>query len=64
MASFLHKEDTQEPTKKQETPTLRPIHEWIEKVDFTTTADIEVPKKLIDQVIGQDQTVDIIKKAA
>jgi len=31
---------------------------------FKTTADIPVPEKLIDQIIGQDKAVDIIKKAA
>ncbi len=32
--------------------------------DFETTNEIKVPEKLIDQVIGQDKAVDIIKKAA
>ena len=32
--------------------------------DFETTEDIIVPKKLIDQVIGQEKAVEIIKKAA
>jgi Lon-like ATP-dependent protease len=31
---------------------------------FETTAEIEVPQRLIDQVIGQDQAVEAIKKAA
>ncbi len=31
---------------------------------FKTTADIEVPKNLIDQVIGQEPAVETIKKAA
>ena len=31
---------------------------------FKTTEDIKVPTKLIDQVIGQDRAVEIIKKAA
>jgi lon-related putative ATP-dependent protease len=34
------------------------------QLNFTTTAEINVPKKLIDQVIGQDKAVEIIKKAA
>lgn len=33
-------------------------------VRFDTTADIEIPKSLIDQVIGQEHAVDVIKKAA
>ncbi len=31
---------------------------------FKTTADIKVPERLIDQIIGQRKAVDIIKKAA
>jgi ATP-dependent Lon protease len=33
-------------------------------MDYKTTADIKVPQKLIDQVIGQSHAVEIIKKAA
>ncbi|MEK6891564.1 MAG: ATP-dependent protease LonB [Nanoarchaeota archaeon] len=31
---------------------------------FNSTADIKVPAKIIDQVIGQDEAVKVIKKAA
>ncbi len=31
---------------------------------FKTTKDIEVPKRVVDQVIGQDFAVEVIKKAA
>ena len=33
-------------------------------LDFRTTEEIPVPKKVIDQIIGQDHAVEIIKKAA
>jgi Lon-like ATP-dependent protease len=33
-------------------------------MQFRTTEEIEVPKNLIDQVIGQERAVEIIKKAA
>ncbi|MFH1307172.1 MAG: ATP-dependent protease LonB [Candidatus Micrarchaeota archaeon] len=33
-------------------------------IKFKSTAEIKIPKKLIDQVIGQDKSVKIIKKAA
>lgn len=33
-------------------------------VKVRTTADISIPIKLIDQVVGQKKAVDIIKKAA
>lgn len=32
--------------------------------NFKTTKEIEVPKKLVDQVIGQDKAIEIIKKAS
>jgi Lon-like ATP-dependent protease len=34
------------------------------KADFKSTKEIPVPKKLVDQVIGQEDSVEIIKKAA
>jgi Lon-like ATP-dependent protease len=33
-------------------------------LDITSTSDIEVPDRLVDQVIGQDHARDVIKKAA
>ena len=44
--------------------SLPSIDEWIEKQDFETTADVEIPKLLIDQVIGQDHAVDVVRQAA
>ncbi len=32
--------------------------------DFKTTADIKIPNVLVNQIVGQDDAVDIIKKAA
>ena len=31
---------------------------------FNSTADIKVPKRIVDQVIGQDEAVQVIKKAS
>ena len=36
----------------------------IKMMSFKTTAEIKVPKKLVEQVIGQEKAVRIIKKAA
>ncbi|WP_123538990.1 ATP-dependent protease LonB [Halosimplex salinum] len=33
-------------------------------LDIETTSDIEVPDRLVDQVIGQDHARDVVKKAA
>jgi len=46
---------------KKEMPS---IEEWIKSQNFETTKDIEVPELLLDQVIGQDRSVDIVRKAA
>lgn len=43
---------------------LPPVNDWIARQDFTTTADIEVPERLLDQVIGQDHAVTVCRKAA
>lgn len=32
--------------------------------EYKTTKDVKVPKRLIDQVIGQEEAVETIKKAA
>lgn len=41
-----------------------PVDEWIEEIDVETTEDVEVPELLADQVIGQDEAVSVVKKAA
>ena len=40
------------------------VGEWIKNQDIKTTADIKIPDRLVDQVIGQDDAVVVIKKAA
>ena len=38
--------------------------ELLGDIDFNDTSSIKVPENLIDQVIGQDESVEVIKKAA
>ncbi len=40
------------------------IDEILGNLEFETTEEIEVPERLVDQVIGQDHAVEAIKKAA
>ena len=40
------------------------MDEWGRTLPFTSTAQVEVPPRLLDQVIGQDDAVEIAKKAA
>ena len=50
--------------KKQIKEEMPPIDEWIDSQKFKTTEDIKVPDLLLDQVIGQDKSVEIVRKAA
>src|SRR5207248_8898814 len=39
-------------------------HEWIAETSIRTTQDVQVPTRLIDQVLGQDDAVRVVRKAA
>ncbi len=49
---------------KKEKAVMPEVEDWIDAQGFTTTADIKIPDKLADQVIGQDAAVEVVKKAA
>ena len=48
----------------KKTEKLSDPRDWIKDLDIETTADIAIPKMLVDQVIGQEQGVEIVRKAA
>jgi len=48
-------------TSEDELPS---VSEWIKTQRFKITKEIEIPDLLVDQVIGQDDAVVVIKKAA
>ncbi len=43
---------------------MESVEDWVNKQDFETTKDVEVPKILFDQVIGQEEAGEVVKKAA
>ncbi len=43
---------------------LTPLEDWIETQPFETTAELAIPEKLVNQVIGQEEAVEVAKKAA
>lgn len=49
-------------TEENKKPLLKLEELELDKIE--TSSDIEVPKRLIDQVIGQEHAVEVIKKAA
>ena len=44
--------------------SLPDIDDWVKTQKVTNTAKIKIPKRLVDQVIGQDDAVEVVKKAA
>jgi ATP-dependent Lon protease len=40
------------------------LEEWSHTLPYQSTAQIEVPPRLLDQVIGQDEAVEVARKAA
>ncbi len=61
---FVSEENLKERQSNESTKELPPPEIWIQQQNFSTTESIKVPDSLIDQVIGQDKTVEIVKKAA
>src|SRR3990172_7300824 len=43
---------------------LDSIDAWIQRVEIRSTAELNIPDKLVDQVIGQESAVEVIKKAS
>jgi len=43
---------------------LEDPREWVKNLDIDSTEEIAVPKMLVDQVIGQEKGVEIVRKAA
>jgi ATP-dependent Lon protease len=44
--------------------TREDLDAWGRTLNYETTANVEVPARLVDQVIGQDDAVEVAKKAA
>lgn len=43
---------------------LESVEDWVKAQNIKSTKDIEVPKILFDQVIGQEEAREVVKKAA
>jgi Lon-like ATP-dependent protease len=61
---LAEKENKKEEPYTASKEKMMPIDEWIKNQKFSSTKEIEVPELLLDQVIGQDKAVDIVRKAA
>ncbi|MBI5001262.1 MAG: ATP-dependent protease LonB [Euryarchaeota archaeon] len=47
-----------------EKENIEPVDAWIEAQPFSDTSQVQIPKRLADQVIGQEDAVAVAKKAA
>jgi len=56
-------EQPETPQQPETTESTAPVEATPESV-ITTSSQVEVPPKLIDQVIGQERAVEVIRKAA
>src|SRR3970040_1359988 len=43
---------------------LPPVDEWVRHLEFRSTAELKIPEKLVEQVIGQEGAFEVIKKAS
>jgi Lon-like ATP-dependent protease len=44
--------------------THEPVDAWVARQRFEDTSEIAIPERLVDQVIGQDRAVEVVRKAA
>lgn len=49
---------------RMEKENIEPVDAWIEAQPFSDTSQVQIPKRLADQVIGQEDAVAVAKKAA
>ncbi len=58
-------EGAEKPSNTPSEPAPVPdLDVWGQSLPFASTAQIEVPPRLLDQVIGQDEAVEVARKAA
>ncbi len=55
--------ETPSATAEEATPASE-LESWAHSLPYTSSAQVEVPPRLLDQVIGQDEAVEVARKAA
>ena len=51
-------------TGYEEPASSSELDHWAQGLPYTSTSQVEVPPRLLDQVIGQDEAVEVARKAA
>ena len=44
--------------------THEDIEKWVARQRFSDTSDVNIPERLVEQVIGQERAVEVVRKAA
>jgi Lon-like ATP-dependent protease len=44
--------------------THEPIDQWVSRQKFKDTAEVKMPERMVEQVIGQERAVEVIRKAS
>ena len=44
--------------------THEPIDQWVSRQRFKDTAEVKMPERMVEQVIGQERAVEVIRKAS
>jgi ATP-dependent Lon protease len=58
-------EDAETPSgAPADSSTPQPLDVWADSLPYASTAQVEVPPRLLEQVIGQDDAVEVARKAA
>jgi Lon-like ATP-dependent protease len=52
------------PAETGSSPPANELDTWAKSLPYTSTSQVEVPPRLLDQVIGQDEAVEVARKAA
>ncbi len=58
------KDDVQLTKEEKGLSTIKGIETWLKKKGIRSSKEIKIPKRLMNQVIGQDTAVEVAKKAA
>ncbi len=53
-----------DPSESEDAVTHEPIDQWVGRQGFSDTTEIDIPEKLVNQVIGQERAVEVVRKAA
>lgn len=58
------RDDVQVTNKNEGLATSKDLEGWLKKKGIRSSKDVKIPKKMMNQVIGQDSAVEVAKKAA